>query len=88
MDRAMTELAKRVDRALVEDERTAEYGIEVLENAGIVTLTGTVGNQKTRQAAEEIARAQEGVDEVINDLEVHPEEDEEEMPAVPLGKKE
>jgi osmotically-inducible protein OsmY len=65
-----SDIVARVQGALLEDARTGEFGIEVIDHDGVITLTGAVDSEKTREAAEEIARQQEGVLEVINDLEV------------------
>lgn len=65
----MFKIQERVTRALNEDERTQDYGIEVISESGMVTLKGEVDSAEARQAAEEIAAEQEGVIEVINSLE-------------------
>jgi osmotically-inducible protein OsmY len=75
---AKTELAEKVSSALTHDERTAEYPIGVADDEGVITLTGEVDDLETHEAAEEIAADQEGVVEVINDLEVTGEEAEDE----------
>ena len=64
------EQARRVQEALSEDPRTENLTIEVVDENGIVTLTGTVPDQEARDAAEEITNQQDGVVQVINDLEV------------------
>lgn len=56
--------------ALLEDERTADSGIEVVAESSIITLSGEVASREIRQAAAEIARSQTGVVEVINDIKV------------------
>ena len=66
----VSEVTKRVSKALEEDERTAEYTINVADDQGVVTLTGAVDAEDVSAAATEIAHAQEGVVEVINDIEV------------------
>lgn len=71
---AKTELAEAVSAALAHDERTAEYPVEVVDDDGVITLTGKVNSLETREAAEAIAADQEGVVEIINDLEVEGEE--------------
>ncbi len=65
-----SDIVARVQSALLEDARTGKSGIEVVEHDGVITLTGVVDSEETREAAEEIAGQQEGVLEVINDLEV------------------
>ena len=61
-------LAQRVQDALAEDPRTEDLILDVVDENGIVTLTGTVPSHDARKAAEKIARQQEGVIEVVNDL--------------------
>lgn len=46
-------------------------GIGVQADDATVTLTGTVASDEQRQLAELIARGVDGVDEVVNELEVH-----------------
>jgi len=69
-----SEVAKRVRTALANDERTREFGIDVVDDNGLVTLRGTVTSRETRQTAEQIAREQKGVIDVINDLQVQSDE--------------
>jgi hyperosmotically inducible protein len=64
------DVAKRVQDALAQDPRTEDLILDVVDENGIVTLTGTVPSHDARDAAEEVARQQEGVLEVINDLKV------------------
>lgn len=59
-----------VENALLEDPRTTEAILDVANNRGVVTLTGTVDSEEIRQAAEEIARQQQGVLTVVNELKV------------------
>jgi len=64
------ELAHRVSIALKNDPRTRDAAIDVVDEGGTVTLTGTVTSEGIRQAAEEITQQQEGVVQVINELQV------------------
>ena len=63
-------LAKRVQDALAQDPRTEDLILDVVDENGIVTLTGTVPSHDAREAAEKVARQQEGVIEIVNDLAV------------------
>ncbi|HLF89460.1 MAG TPA: BON domain-containing protein [Anaerolineales bacterium] len=63
-------VSERVIQALQDDPRTREGIMDVVNEQGLITLTGTVSSQEMRQAADEIARRQEGVITVINDLKV------------------
>jgi len=66
----VSDLAKKVSAALNEDERTAKYGIEVIDQHGMVTLKGTVPSREVVEAAVEIAREQEGVVDIFDAMEV------------------
>ena len=52
------------------DTDLQNYGIEVLDSNGIVTLRGTVPTRDARERAEELVRAMDGVTSVINELDV------------------
>lgn len=64
------ELRDKVSQALLDDNRTAEYPIEVQNSNGIITISGTVQNRSAYQAAEEIAKEVEGVIKVINEIHI------------------
>ncbi len=66
----LMEVVDRVTDALMNDPRTENANFEVANDRGILTLQGTVGKEVIRQAAEEIARQQEGVLTVINEIKV------------------
>jgi hypothetical protein len=80
-----SELLRRTSTCLQDDPRTRDAGIDVVEEGGTVTLTGTVTSEEVRRAAEEIAQQQEGVLQVINELQVEAEDQEGEtiVPAPP-----
>ncbi|HZD55250.1 MAG TPA: BON domain-containing protein [Anaerolineales bacterium] len=59
-----------VANALLEDPRTEDAIIDVANDRGIITLTGTVASEEIRQAAEDIARDNQGVITVVNELKV------------------
>lgn len=63
-------VATRVNVALLRDPRTNRSAIDVRNVRGIVTLSGTVASEDVRQAAVQIALAQQGVAIVINSLAV------------------
>ena len=67
-----SEIKQQVLRELKWDSRIAwsEIGVEVL--GGIVTLTGTVNNYASKQAAQEAAHRIAGVLDVANEIEVRP----------------
>lgn len=62
------DLTLMVMEALQNDPRTKDEVIDVVNERGIVTLTGTVDSAETRREAEEITRQQPGVISVINEL--------------------
>jgi osmotically-inducible protein OsmY len=63
-------LQLQVESALLQDRLTEDYGIEVLDSNGVITLRGMVPNRKVRERAEEVAREVAGVTTVINELDV------------------
>ncbi|MBN1399308.1 MAG: BON domain-containing protein [Anaerolineae bacterium] len=65
----------RVMAALRSDPRTDLASIDVVARQGIVTLSGQVDSQGIKDAAGKLAAEQEGVVQVINDLEVAEDED-------------
>ena len=67
---ATFDLRTQVQAALMQDSLMKDYGIEVLDSNGIITLRGTVPTRATRERAEEIVRTVEGVTSVINELDV------------------
>ena len=67
---ATFDLRTQVQAALMQDSLMKDYGIEVLDSNGIITLRGTVPTRATRERAEEIVRSVEGVTSVINELDV------------------
>ncbi len=79
----MSAVAERVMEALANDPRTAQYAIEVIDENGLVTLRGSVASAEDAIRAEEIASAQTGVLDVVNELEI--EESGEEPPIRPPG---
>lgn len=60
----------QIQAAFMDDRDMRDYGIEVLDNNGVVTLRGTVPTPAARDRAEELARSMEGVTSVINELDV------------------
>jgi len=66
----LMEVVDRVMDALLSDPRTKDAIIDVGSDRGIVILKGQVNKVDIREAAEEIARKQEGVITVINEIKV------------------
>jgi osmotically-inducible protein OsmY len=61
---------QRVSEALLVSNRIGRAIIEVEDAGGIVTLRGMIESERDRLAAEALTRQQQGVIDVINDLEV------------------
>lgn len=70
METAHDAVTKQIEEALLNDARTAKSVIDVGFRNGIVTLTGSVRNASISQAAEEIARSNPGVLQVVNELHI------------------
>jgi osmotically-inducible protein OsmY len=66
----ITSITDRVVEALQDDPRTKDEVIEVSYSQGTLTLTGTVKTEEARRAAEEKAREDEKVIQVVNELKV------------------
>ena len=67
---AMHDLQHQVQTALMDDPDLSEYGIEVVDNNGIITLSGTVPTTDARDRAETVLRNLAGVTSVINEINV------------------
>ena len=63
-------LQRQVQDALAEINELRGARIDVLDNKGIVTLTGIVPSVEARDRAEAIVRKMDGVVSVINELNV------------------
>ena len=70
MNETRTDLQTRVQRALMDDSRTKEYAVEVLDNNGVIILRGTVPSREASTAVEMVAREVDGVVSVINETDV------------------
>jgi len=69
-DNTTTDIQLDVQTALMQDAQTQDYGIEVIDNNGIVTLKGVVPSVEASERAELIARDIDGVRAVFNELAV------------------
>ena len=70
MNETRTDLQTRVQRALMDDSRTKEYAVEVLDNNGVIILRGAVPSREASTAVEMVAKEVEGVVSVINETDV------------------
>jgi osmotically-inducible protein OsmY len=59
-----------VSEALLLNDVIGRAVIEIEDAGGIITLKGTIESEQDRSIAEALARQQEGVVDVINDLQV------------------
>jgi len=70
MNETTADLQTRVQRALMDDSRTKEYAVEVLDNNGVIVLRGAVPSREASTAVEMVAREVNGVISVINETDV------------------
>ncbi|MFE3002725.1 BON domain-containing protein [Nocardia sp. NPDC059246] len=61
-----------VHRALAEDPRTSELGVQVRLQAGIVVLTGAVATEERRRQVELVVREQLPESRIRNEVRVTP----------------
>ena len=81
------EIMVAVEHQLEADERTKDSNIEVSSMAGEVTLSGMVGSEAAKMAAEQMARSVPGVMLVVNELVVESDaqrQDDNTVPRAPL----
>jgi osmotically-inducible protein OsmY len=76
MEKKTTDLQLKVQKAILDDSRTKEHGIETLDDNGVITLKGKVPSHEISQMAETIAENVQGVAGVINALKVQKSEQE------------
>jgi osmotically-inducible protein OsmY len=70
MNQTMDDLQAKVQRTLMNDSRTKEYGVEVLDNNGIIILRGVAPSHEVRDTIEAIVRGVDGVISVNNEMDV------------------
>ncbi len=68
MDQITSGLVRKVHEALMNDDRTHDENIDVINENGIITLRGRVRDRATKDAAQQIAQSQPGVLSVVNEL--------------------
>ena len=66
-----TQLKDKVVENLLQDSSLADYPIDVVNNNGVITLTGEVSSRELSEVAEAIARHTGGVITVINEIVVN-----------------
>ena len=70
-----SDLAIELAKSLTDDPRTEDAAISVLDDNGVVTLTGTAPSHEAKDAAIEIANEHEQVHSVIADIKIVEDED-------------
>ncbi len=70
MEETITSLQQKVETALAEDSRTKDYGVEVVDSNGVITLRGRVPSRQAGETVENVTRKVTGVKSVINHLDV------------------
>ena len=66
----MDDLQTTIQRTLMNDSRTKDYGVEVLDNNGVIILRGAVPSHAARDTIEAIVREVNGVITVNNEIDV------------------
>lgn len=61
-------LKDKLDELFLQDPHLGDYPVEVLNNNGIVMLTGKVPTHELYEAAEKLAKQTNGVISVINEI--------------------
>ena len=70
----MNILQQKAQTALLKDTHTKESAIEVVNNHGIITLSGNVTALETREAAEAVVKTVNSVTTVVNEIQVRAED--------------
>lgn len=70
MKQTMTDLQVQVQKAILEDQRIKEFGIEALDDNGVITLRGTVPSREVKKIADTVVESVEGVVDVVDALDV------------------
>ena len=70
MEKTITDLQLAAQKALLNDSRTKEHGIEALDDNGLITLEGSVPSREVRETAETVVERVSGVASALNKLEI------------------
>ena len=71
MEKIVNEFSKKLQKMIQEsDIFKEEWNIEVFEDDGVVTLTGTVPSKNVLEQVESIAQKQKGVKAIINEMDI------------------
>lgn len=71
----MDNLRERVQKALADDPRTRDSAIEVLNENGVIRLSGIVPRRNISDAAESIVKEIDGVVSVVNEVQARADAD-------------
>jgi osmotically-inducible protein OsmY len=70
MNQTLSDLRNKIQAAFLEDDLLEDFGIEVLDSNGVISLRGNVPTGEIRDRAEAVARDVPGVINVINEIDV------------------
>jgi osmotically-inducible protein OsmY len=70
MNQTISDLRSQVQTAFLQDDLLQDFGIEILDNNGVITLRGVVPTREAGERAEALARTVDGVTNVINEIDV------------------
>jgi hyperosmotically inducible protein len=70
MNQTISDLRTQVQTAFLQDDLLQDFGIEILDSNGVITLRGAVPTREVRERAETLARTVDGVTSVINEIDV------------------
>jgi osmotically-inducible protein OsmY len=70
MNQTISDLRNQVQAAFLQDDLLQDFGIEILDSNGVITLRGVAPSTDARERAESIARQVDGVTSVINEIDV------------------
>ena len=70
MNQTLSNLRNQVQTAFLEDDLLKDFGIEILDSNGVITLRGAIASRDARDRAEAVARDVPGVINVINEIDV------------------
>jgi osmotically-inducible protein OsmY len=70
MNQTLSDLRNQVQAAFLEDDLLKDFGIEILDSNGVITLRGAIPSRDARDRAEAVARDVPGVINVINEIDV------------------
>jgi osmotically-inducible protein OsmY len=66
----MTDLQLKAQKAILDDDRTKEHGIQVLDENGVITLEGKVPSRDVKETAQSIVEEALDIKSIINRLDI------------------